>query len=222
MRRGLASEVCRNDTSLASCRERWGLSGNAVDTGTTLLELMLGVAIMATLAAMAVPRLLETGDEMQARAAARYVAAQGLSARAHAARTGAAVGLRFEQDRFGYHWTGYVDGDGDGVRMADIARGVDRAFGSPQRLRDLYPAVRFELEPSVPPLGGRSSAGSGSDPIRLGRGDILTFSPLGTATSGTLYLRARSSSQYAVRIFGTTGRLRTLRYEDNTGKWGER
>ena len=112
MSRGLASEVCRNDTSLASCRERWGLSDNIVDTGTTLFELMLGAAIMATLAAMAVPRLLETGDEMQARAAARHVAAQGLSARAHAARTGAAVGLRFEQDRLYFHWTGYVDGDG--------------------------------------------------------------------------------------------------------------
>ena len=115
MSRGLASEVCRNDTSLASCRERWGLSDNIVDTGTTLFELMLGAAIMATLAAMAVPRLLETGDEMQARAAARYVAAQGLSVRAYAARTGAAVGLRFEQDRLYFHWTrwiGYVDGDG--------------------------------------------------------------------------------------------------------------
>ena len=103
---------------------------------------MLGVAIMATLAAMAVPRLLETGDEMQARAAARYVAAQGLSARAHAARTGAAVGLRFEQDRFGYHWTGYVDGDGDGVRMADIARGVDARL-----------ARRRDCETSIQPCG---------------------------------------------------------------------
>ena len=114
-----------------------------------------------------------------------------------------------------------MDGDGDGIQLTDVGRGVDRRLGPEQRLGDLYPSVRFELGPSVPAIGG-SSAAAGSDPIRLGQSDILTFGPLGTATSGTLYLRSRSGGQYAVRVLGVTGRLRTLRYDDEAGRWRER
>ena len=213
----MASGVCSTDTHSPA----QGSPATTMETGTTLLEMILVVAIMATLAGMAVPMLLTAQDEVQAVAAARYLTAQGMLARSRAARTGAAVGLHFERDRDGYRWTRYMDGDGDGIRMADVARGVDRRLGPEQRLEDLYPSVRFELGPSVPAIGGSSSA-AGSDPIRLGRSDILTFSPLGTATSGTLYLRSRSGDQYAVRVLGTTGRLRTLRYDDETGRWRER
>ena len=74
-----------------------------------------------------------------------------------------------------------------------------------------------------PPVGETRMSGPQADPVRFGRGDILTFSPLGTASSGTLYLRAsRSGEQYAVRVLGVTGRVRVLRFESAAGTWIER
>ena len=50
---------------------------------------------------------------------------------------------------------------------------------------------------------------------------LMSFTPLGTASSGTLYLRGRDGSQYAVRVLGATGRTRVLRYEPVTRTWVE-
>ena len=55
--------------------------------------------------------------------------------------------------------------------------------------------------------------------MRIGRSRILTFTPIGTATSGTLYLRGRGSIQFAVRVLGATGRTRVLRYDARLRKW---
>ncbi len=190
--------------------------------GTTLLEVIFGLGVVATLTGMAVPMLLTAQDHWQLEAAARYVSGQAMLARSRAARHGASVGLRFERDGDGYWFGSYVDGDGDGVLAADVSRGVDRPLGPPRRLHDLYPTVRFELGASVPTVDSTQAAGSAADPVRLGRSDTLTFSPLGTSTSGTLYLRHRSGRQYAVRVLGTTGRVRLLHFDVETGRWRDR
>jgi hypothetical protein len=58
-----------------------------------------------------------------------------------------------------------------------------------------------------------------SDGVRLGVSKILSMNPDGTSSSGTLYLHGRDHSQYAVRVLGTTGRVRVLRYDSVQGKW---
>ena len=49
----------------------------------------------------------------------------------------------------------------------------------------------------------------------------MSFTPIGTATSRTLYLRGRDGSQYSVRVLGATGRTRVLRYVPATHQWIE-
>jgi hypothetical protein len=44
------------------------------------------------------------------------------------------------------------------------------------------------------------------------------MTPDGTATAGTLYLHGRRS-QFAVRILGTTGRVRVLEYRAEQHQW---
>ena len=61
-----------------------------------------------------------------------------------------------------------------------------------------------------------------SDPVRLGRSDTLTFSPFGTATSGTIFLRSEQGRQYAVRVLGATGRTRILEFRHAAGAWTPR
>ena len=74
-----------------------------------------------------------------------------------------------------------------GFAVPIVASGVDRPLGGFQRLQDAYPLVRFELDPAVPPVAVVvAGGGQCTDPVRLGQGDTLTFSPLGSATSGSL------------------------------------
>ena len=60
--------------------------------------------------------------------------------------------------------------------------------------------------------------GTGTDGVRIGSARILTMSPDGTATSGTLFLEGRRA-QYAVRVLGATGRTRVLKYDSGQRTW---
>ncbi len=190
-------------------------------TGMTLVDSVVGVAVVALLAGMAVPFLMAGADRSQVSAAAAHLSAQAMLARSRAVQHGAAVGLRFESDAGAVRVAGYVDGNGDGIRATDISRGIDRRLGPAWQLGDAYPSVSFGLLASVPPFGSSRPAGADADPIRFGRGDTLTFSPLGTATSGTLYLRG-SHEQYAIRVLGATGRVRVLYFDAAAGAWRHR
>ena len=190
--------------------------------GMSLIEVMIGCGVLSVLLGMALPVLLTTRDDWSVRAAARHVASRAMLARAQAVHRGAAVGLRFESTPDGYRFGSYVDGDGDGIRTTDIADGVDAELHPAQRLADRFPSVSFALVPGLPPVGSGKPAGATFDPIRLGPSDILTYTPLGTSTSGSLYLNGRTGQQYAVRILGTTGRLRVLRFDAEAGAWSQR
>ena len=159
----------------------------------TLVDSIVSLGVLTVLAGVAVPFLTTAREGSQVVSAARYLSAQAMLARSRALKHGAAVGLRFEGEADRYRFAAYVDGDGDGIRRADVVSGVDRPLGPFQRVHEVYPLVRFALDASVPPVTATSPAGANTDPVRFGRGDTLTFSPLGSATSGSLYLRGRCS-----------------------------
>ena len=50
----------------------------------------------------------------------------------------------------------------------------------------------------------------------------MTFTPIGTATSGTVYIRSRTGRQFAVRILGATGRTSILEFNFGAEAWGDR
>ena len=56
------------------------------------------------------------------------------------------------------------------------------------------------------------------DPIRIGSTDLLSFGPLGTATSGTLFLTDRHTRLYAVVLYGRTAKIRVWRFSMETGR----
>jgi hypothetical protein len=101
------------------------------------------------------------------------------------------------------------DGNGDGVRSADIALRIDRVIEPPVLLADLFPGVAIGLAPQTP----------ATQAVQLGGTSILSFTPMGTATSGSVYVLGRDGTQWAVRVLGVTGRVRLLRYVPSTGGW---
>jgi hypothetical protein len=130
----------------------------------------------------------------------------------------AAVAVLFTPDDAGYSYAVYVDGNGNGVLARDIQRGLDRRIGVVERLSDQFPGVDFGAIAGLPAIdpGGTPP---GTDPIRLGAGNSVSFAALGTSSSGTVYLRGRSGSQYAVRIFGDTGKTRRLKFDRAVWQW---
>lgn len=185
--------------------------------GFTILELLFTIAIAGTLTAIAVPQGLRALDDFRARAAARYLAQRIADARFSAIRRSASHGLRFETGSPDYRITTVVDGNGNGLRTADLLRGLDRPLTEPELLGWHFPSVAFGLQDDVPDADGRM--GSGSDGVRVGTSKLLSMNPDGTSSSGTLYVHGRERSQYAVRIFGATGRVRVLRYDFVRRQW---
>ena len=185
-----------------------------------MLELTFVVAVMATLTGIAVPALFAGLDHTRTAAAARYLGSKARLARMQAVARSAAIGIRFEKHEASYRLAMYVDGNFNGIRTADIGRGIDRMISPYERIGDQFPGVTFGIVDGVPGVG--CAAGGGVDPIRLGRSDIMTFTAAGTATSGTVYIQSQKGHQYAVRILGATGRTRVLEFDVGAGTWTER
>ena len=181
-----------------------------------MIELLFGLAVAATVLSMAIPSTREAVDQIRTAAAARYLAGRLVDARIAAITRSTCVGLRFEPDGADYRYLRYADGNGNGVRSTDIALGIDTAIGSRERLGDLFPGVSLGLMNGYPDADG--VGGTGADGVRIGIARIETMSPDGTATAGTLYLHGRRS-QFAVRILGTTGRVRVLEYRAEDRAW---
>ena len=186
------------------------------DSGLTLVELVFVVALMVVLAGVALPLTGDALDDARTGAGARYVAGQIVSNRMDAVNRSRAVALRFEASMADYRVARYIDGNGNGVYATEIARGIDRIDGAPKRIGDDFPNVRFGLAVGLPDADG--IRGTGTDGVRIGVAKILTMSPDGTATSGTLYLQGRHA-QYAVRVLGATGRTRVLKYDAGRRAW---
>jgi len=191
--------------------------GSGAGAGFTLIELLLFVAISATLLAIAVPLATSALDDMRTAMAARYLAGRILAARLDALQRSTCVGFRFEPSSSDYLFSTYTDGNQNGIRTTDIASGVDPIDATGERLADRFASVRFGLAAAVPDLDGVRQM-TDTDGVRIGSPKILTLSPDGTASSGTVYLRG-ARAQYAVRVLGATGRTRVFHYQRGANQW---
>ena len=186
--------------------------------GYSLLELLLVLTIFGILAGISVPQLVATLDDYRASGAARYVSARIQRTRMEAINRSTAVAVQFLQDVDGYSFAVYADGNGDGVRTQDIRDAVDFQIGPVDHLSNNFAGVEFGLLAGLPAVDA-GGAPPGTDPVKFGAGNILSYSPLGTSSSGSLYLRGRGHTQYVVRVFGDTGRVRILKFNPVTRQW---
>jgi len=176
------------------------------------------MGFIVTLTGMAVPQTLATLDDLRASGATRYISARLHQTRSEAAMRSADVAMQFVPSDRGYAFAVYVDGNRNGVRSRDIEHGIDRRLGAIERLGDSFSGVEFGAIADLPPIDPDGPT-PGDDPIRLGSSGLATFTALGTARPGTLYIRSRRGNQYAIRILGVTGRTRMLRYNARTRQW---
>lgn len=169
------------------------------------------LALVALLSAIAIPQVLVSIDASRAFGAARFVSSRLMLARMMAVQRTAAVAIRFDADGRGYRMSIYQDGNRNGVRTRDIDLEIDRQVDQPVRLFELFPGVDFGLVVD----------GQALNPVQLGGTTLMSFTPAGTASSGSVYIRGRDGSQYAVRVLGVTGRTRLLKYDERRQQWSE-
>lgn len=177
-----------------------------------LLGLLAAAATPALFAALSRERVVTAARELEQEMAR-------LRSEAIASRRDVAMRLSWSLGRYSYAF--YADGDGDGVRSDDIGAGRDPLIGAARELWSRYEGIDFGLLdvpiPEVPP--GSTSLLPGGDPVRFGRSDIITFTPKGTSSSGTLYVSDGHSTVTAVVVYGGTGRLRLWRFDRDRWLW---
>lgn len=196
---------------------RPGLASAGRNTAAfSLIELMLALGVGSILAAVAAWHTTAGVERYRAQGAVRYVAARLQAAREESVARGVFVAVRFEGTGPALRFTTYADGSRNGVSAQEIADGVDRMLGASGDLSE-FAGVEFGVEPGqVGPDGAVLTSG---DPIRFGTSRMASFSPSGTSSSGSVYIRSRRGGEYVVRVFGDTAKIQPLRFDRRRSQW---
>jgi len=186
--------------------------------GFSLPEVLLSLALLGILIAFSVPLVADTVARERLHAAGWETAIllRGLRQQSVSERTG--LGLRFVRSGGIWSYSLYRDGNGNGIRTADILSGRDPRLRGPEDPGMQHVGIRFGLPerevPQVPP--GTGPILVPSDPVKFGGSDIIGFSPSGSISSGTLYL-TDGRRVLAVVVYGPTGRIRSFRFDPEAG-----
>jgi type II secretory pathway pseudopilin PulG len=186
--------------------------------GASLVEMTVTTGLIGLLAAFGFPYFKAYSDQAHLLGAARVFQGEFRKARSMAIRRGVYMAIRFERQEGegNVAFSVYRDGNGNGVRTVDIESGTDVLAAGPFPIAST--GVRVAIHPGTPEPPPERGLLDATDPIRFGRGDLLSFSPLGTATPGTFYL-AGEQLQAAVRVTNNS-RVRLLICRG--GHWEER
>ena len=187
--------------------------------GATLLDTLFASALCLTMAAIAVPVIGGTLDRERTIIGTQYLAGQLQRARLESLKQARSVAVRLEIVGERARLQLFADGNGNGVSQRDIDRAIDPPLTLPEFLDDRSRDVSLRINQRIVDASGAGELAPGDDPLRIGNTALLAFSPLGGATSGTLYVAARRGPQMAIRVFGGTGRVRVLRFDAQARQW---
>lgn len=188
--------------------------------GVSIVELLAALSLIATVLLGAVPSVFALRSAVAIRSAAGELGVLFRRARAYAITRQRVVGLKFRKNGDRYEWALYQDGNGNGVRTSEIASGLDRSVGvSYAWMRnDVRPGILTGSRVPDPDLS-EAPLDHPEDPIRFGRSDICSFSPVGESTPGSVYLWDGRDRMAVLRVYGRSGKLRTLYYRRGEREW---
>jgi Tfp pilus assembly protein FimT len=189
--------------------------------GFSMPEAALAIVVLGLLISVSVPTLSSALSRYRVVAATRRLASEFARLRSEAIASRRKVAMRLTTVSGRYEYSLYADGDGDGIRTSDIVAGRDPRLAEASDLHSRYQGVDFGFLdvpiPEIPPRRGVLLPDS--DPVRFGRSDIITFTPRGTSSSGTLYVSDGTKRVMAVVLYGGTGRIRIWRFDRHAWRW---
>ena len=187
--------------------------------GVALVDVLAATGLSLVMAAVAVPVVGGTLDRERVIIGTQYLAAYVQRARLESLKRATAVAVRVEELDGRAAVQLFVDGNGNGVLQKDIDRHVDPPLSAREWLDAQAREVSLRINQPIRDVGGGADLEAGADPLRIGKTALVSFSPLGHSTSGTLYVAARRGPQMAVRIYGGTGRVRMLMFDAQARQW---
>ncbi len=182
------------------------------------------LTLATTLVSLGAPFMVHARDAGDARQAAWLLAGHLRAARQQAIREGRHVGLVFDvggapfTEPTTWRVRQCADGNRNGLSRAEIDEGTDRCRDTARPLSAWLPRTEIGRASGVPDLSGRFDTA----PVAFGTSRMASFSPLGTASSGSVTVRTQRGTHYAVRVAGVTGRIRVLRFNPSSRQWEER
>ncbi|MBA2353612.1 MAG: hypothetical protein ACR2LU_03250 [Luteitalea sp.] len=171
-------------------------------------EVLMVMALTTMVAANGWQALTALRDERAGREAARGLVLDLRRVAQDARRLQRALAVEFDAAGSGSIRV-LADGNGNGVTSADIAAGTDAPL---QAWRPAFREGRAALRINrvLPDSDGLGTLPAGSTPVRLGIQSRLHFTPRGTGNAGSLYLTGPRGHAYAIRVLGSTQRIRVL------------
>jgi hypothetical protein len=189
------------------------------ERGYTLVDAVVTAGLCTVMGAMAMPMIGRATERERTIIGTQYLAGQMQRARLESLRRARSVAVRLELVGGRTSVQLYVDGNGDGVLQRDVDLGIDPAL-TPMEFLDVHSRdVSLRINQPITDPGGSGTLSPGDNPLRFGGTALLSFSPLGGATAGTLYIAARRGPQMAIRVFGGTGRVRILTFDVPARQW---
>jgi hypothetical protein len=126
------------------------------------------------------------------------------------------TGVKFVLQDGVWHFATYEDGDGDGVRNDDIKSGKDKLVAKPRIVFSQSQIVTIGLP-------GYSLKDPDGDVVKssvtFNQSTICSFTPLGSATPGSIYITDLDGDVWCVRVYGPTAKIRALRYDRAKKRW---
>ena len=192
------------------------LSANENCRGFSLAEVLIVLTLIALFVCVTTTDLLGAQRQRDFEHFAREMLALLESCRWKAVNERTYAGAIVEDVESIYKVSLYLDGNGNGIHTADVQSGKDSKFRGPFPLNkasgDIGTGILNDSIPQIPPKKGFLIQ---NDPVQFGKSNIISFSPMGDSSSGTLYLACRSQQQmFAIVVYGATSRFRLWKYSN--------
>jgi hypothetical protein len=184
-----------------------------------LVDIVAALALVALVSATTIPVVAGALEQERALLGAQFVATRIAQTQLEALRRGVFVALRVELGAADAALQMFADGNDNGVSMREIGMGVDPPVAPRESVGVRARDVSIRINQRVLDAGGTAWLDAGSDPLRLGSSSLLSCSPTGSLTSGTIYVAASRGPQMAVRATGSSGRVRVLRFDPAGPQW---
>jgi Tfp pilus assembly protein FimT len=184
-----------------------------------LVDVLAATGLSLVMAAVAVPVVGATLEREHVMVGTQYLAASVQRARLESLKRATAVAVRLEVLDGRAAVQLFADGNGNGVLQRDIDRRIDRPLAGREWLDEHAREVSLRINQPVTDVAGAAALAAGDDPLRIGNTSLVSFSPLGSSSSGTLYVAGRRGPQMAIRIYGATGRVRVLMFDAQARQW---
>ena len=186
--------------------------------GYSLVELLVIMAIIAIMVLVCIPSAMAMRERAAMSAATGDIRGVFALARAQAIARGRNVAVKFMIIDGKWQYAFYVDGNDNGVRNAEIVKGIDPLIKPYETvLRGTSAGWIGMPKITVPNPTASGVIKPNASPIRFGTSTICSFSAIGSATSGSMFLTGGSDTAVVLIVYGPTARIRMMRLIG--GKW---